>query len=412
MKQILPGIICFLSLQLVNAQKIIVQPEGALQSIKTAVEIANPGDTILVRQGVYNEGNILIKKPLTLIGKNFPVLDGEGMYEIMTIASAHVTIEGFQFRNSGRSSLHDIAAIKCLDAHHIVIRNNTFDNTFFAIHMSNTNYSLIENNILQSEAEHEYELGNGIHLWKCNTTNISSNTISGHRDGIYYEFVTNSITASNVCSQNRRYGLHFMFSHDAEYLDNHFCDNGAGVAVMYTHSVKMFNNTFENNWGASSYGMLLKDIRDSEVFQNRFLGNTTGIFIEGTSRTVFKNNLFTSNGWAIKLMGSSYDNYFSVNNFMTNTFDVSTNSSLALNQFEKNYWDKYQGYDLNRDGIGDIPFYPVNLFSVIVERIPPAIMLWRSFLVFLLDRAEKVIPAVTPENLRDDYPRMKPYDLI
>ncbi|MFU8843728.1 MAG: nitrous oxide reductase family maturation protein NosD [Bacteroidales bacterium] len=410
MKLILPGILCLLFLQLVIAQKIIVQPEGTVQSIKTAVEIANPGDTILVRQGVYYEGNILIKKPLTLIGENVPVLDGEDSYEIMTIASPHVTIEGFQFRNSGRSSLHDIAAIKCLDAHHIVIRNNAFEDTFFAIHMSNTNYSLIENNILQSKAEHEYELGNGIHLWKCNTTTIAGNTISGHRDGIYYEFVTNSITASNVCSQNRRYGLHFMFSHDAEYLDNHFSDNGAGVAVMYTHSVKMFNNTFEHNWGASSYGMLLKDIRDSEVFQNRFLGNTTGIFIEGTSRTVFKNNLFASNGWAIKLMGSSYDNYFSVNNFMTNTFDVSTNSSLALNQFEKNYWDKYQGYDLNRDGIGDIPFYPVNLFSVIVERIPPAIMLWRSFLVFLLDRAEKVIPAVTPENLRDDYPSMKPYD--
>jgi nitrous oxidase accessory protein len=411
MKFTLTGILCLLYFQLVDAQNIIVQPNGVVQSIRAAVEIADPGDTIYVSQGVYQEGNILIQKQLTFIGVNVPVLDGENKYEIMTIASPNVTVEGFHFRNSGRSSLHDIAAIKCLDAHHIVIRNNFFENTFFAIHMSNTNFSLIEDNVLKSKAEHEYELGNGIHLWKCKTTTITGNTISGHRDGIYYEFVTNSVTASNVCFENRRYGLHFMFSHDAEYLDNHFSDNGAGVAVMYTHSVKMFNNTFEHNWGASSYGMLLKDIRDSEVFQNRFLGNTTGIYIEGTSRTAFRNNLFASNGWAIKLMGSSYDNSFSANNFMSNTFDVSTNSSLALNQLEKNYWDKYQGYDLNRDGIGDVPFYPVSLFSVIVERIPPAILLWRSFLVFLLDRAEKIIPAVTPENLKDDQPSMKPYDL-
>jgi nitrous oxidase accessory protein len=411
MKFFLAGILSILILQVVQSQRIVVSPGGSVQSIRKAVEIAGPGDTIYVKQGIYKEENILIRKPLAIFGENYPVLDGEHKYEIMTIVSQNVTIEGFHFRNSGRSSLNDISAVKCLDAHHIVIRNNHFENTFFGVHMSNTNFSVVENNVLQSKAEHEYQLGNGIHLWKCHTTLIAGNTVSGHRDGIYYEFVTNSSTVSNVCFENRRYGLHFMFSHDAEYLNNHFSDNGAGVAVMYTHTVKMFNNTFEHNWGASSYGMLLKDIRDSEVFQNRFTGNTTGIFIEGTSRTVFERNQFASNGWAIKLMGSSYDNFISGNNFIGNTFDVSSNSSLALNKFERNYWDKYQGYDLNRDGIGDIPYHPVSLFSVIVERIPSAIMLWRSLLVFLLDRAEKVIPAVTPENLRDDFPNMKPYDI-
>jgi nitrous oxidase accessory protein len=411
MRFLFTGILCFLLLKQTYSQSIIVQSSGPMSSIRKALETSNPGDTIIVKQGVYREKNILIQKSITLIGENSPMLDGENSYEIMTIASPHVTIQGFHFMNSGKSSLNDISAIKCLDAHYIVIRNNFFENTFFGIHMSNTNFSIIENNTLQSEAVHEYELGNGVHLWKCNTTTVSGNTISGHRDGIYYEFVTNSITNSNDCFKNRRYGLHFMFSHDAEYQGNYFHDNGAGVAVMYTHTVKMFNNIFEHNWGASSYGMLLKDIRDSEVFQNKFIGNTTGVFIEGTSRTVFSQNLFSSNGWAIKLMGSSYENSFSENNFLSNTFDVSTNSSLALNQFNRNYWDKYQGYDLNRDGTGDIPFHPVNLFSVIVERIPPAIMLWRSFLVYLLDRAEKVIPAITPENLKDDYPSMKPYDL-
>jgi nitrous oxidase accessory protein len=144
---------------------------------------------------------------------------------------------------------------------------------------------------------------------------------------------------------------------------------------------------------------------------NRFIQNTIGIYMEGTSRTLFNRNYFASNGWAVKLQANCDSNDFKENNFTSNTFDFSTNGSLVLNTINRNYWDKYQGYDLNRDGTGDVPFRPVNLYAMIVERVPTAVLLWRSFLVFLLDRAERVFPVVTPENLKDDFPSMKPYDL-
>src|SRR5690606_20939938 len=222
---------------------------------------------------------------------------------------------------------------------------------------------------------------------------------------------THSLISDNHSEQNRRYGLHFMFSHDNEYRGNAFVDNGAGVAVMYTTGVKMIDNTFGNNWGAASYGMLLKDIRDSEVSGNRFLQNSTGIFMEGSSRIKFQNNLFRENGYAVRLQASCDDNVFEFNNFSGNTFDVVTNGSLVLNTINNNYWDRYEGYDLNRDDIGDIPYRPVSMYSMIVERMPTAVLLWRSFLVFLLDRAERAMPAMTPENLKDEPPSMKPHDL-
>jgi nitrous oxidase accessory protein len=202
-----------------------------------------------------------------------------------------------------------------------------------------------------------------------------------------------------------------MFSHSNEYRKNTFINNGAGVAVMYSHHVTMIDNTFEHNWGASAYGLLLKDIRDSEVKENRFIKNTVGIHLEGVSRSVFERNLFAENGYAVKLQASCDDNTFSQNNFKSNTFDMATNGSLVLNVVRANYWDKYEGYDLNRDGIGDVPFHPVSMYAMIVERIPTAVLLWRSFMVFLMDRAEKTIPAVTPLDLKDDSPNMKPYDL-
>jgi nitrous oxidase accessory protein len=201
-----------------------------------------------------------------------------------------------------------------------------------------------------------------------------------------------------------------MFSHEDDYVNNVFQNNGSGVAIMYTKGVTMKGNLFGDNHGAASYALLLKDIGDSKVLNCRFMNNTVGVYMEGSSRCLFSDNEFRNNGWALKLQASCDNNTLTRNNFVGNTFDVATNGSISLNELSANYWDKYDGYDMNRDGTGDIPFHPVSLYGMIVERMPTAVLFWRSFLVYLLDRAEKVVPAVTPENLRDEKPAMKVYD--
>ncbi|MFZ6010014.1 MAG: nitrous oxide reductase family maturation protein NosD, partial [Bacteroidota bacterium] len=384
----------------VFGRTIIVSKNGDVRGLKHAVDLAQAGDTILVKPGIYKEGNIIIQKSLVIIGESFPVFDGENKYEIITLHANIVTIRGLKFVKTGIASIYDLAAIKILDSKRIKIIGNQFEDTFFAIHISNSSQSWIEDNELKANAQAEHQIGNGIHLWKCNHITINNNKVQGHRDGIYFEFVTNSLITNNHSEGNMRYGLHFMFSHHNEYRDNKFINNGAGVAVMYTTGVKMINNTFERNWGSSAYGLLLKDIRDSEVRNNRFIENSIGIFMEGSSRIEFTKNEFTQNGYAIRLQASCDGNSFLNNNFKANTFDLATNGSLVLNRVEGNYWDKYEGYDLNKDRIGDVPFHPVSMYSMVVEQMPAAVLLWRSFLVLLMDRAEKALPAITPENLK------------
>jgi nitrous oxidase accessory protein len=150
--------------------------------------------------------------------------------------------------------------------------------------------------------------------------------------------------------------------------------------------------------------LLLKEISDSYIDGNYFKKNTSGVYMEGASRISMQKNSFSDNGWAIKMQANCMDINIEQNNFISNTFDVGTNGSLVLNTFKNNYWDKYEGYDLNKDRVGDIPYRPVSMYSMIIEKNPPAMILFRSFITTLLDKSEKLIPSLTPENLKDDHP--------
>jgi nitrous oxidase accessory protein len=197
-----------------------------------------------------------------------------------------------------------------------------------------------------------------------------------------------------------------MFSNHDSYTGNTFLDNGAGVAVMFSNHITMYENIFEKNWGSNAYGLLLKDISDGEISGNKFIENTVGIYGDGANRIRMENNEFISNGWAMKILGSCYGNTITGNNFISNTFDVFTNTSLANNSFTGNYWSDYTGYDLDKDNTGDIPYKPVKLFSYLTSRVPASIILLRSPFVDLVNFAEKVMPSITPKTLEDAKPVM------
>lgn len=394
----------------VNAGSWIVSKKGPLREIQEAVEQSRDGDTILVEAGHYEEETIDINKSLTLLAKGDVILDGQNKIEIITVTKGRVTIDGFTIMNSGNQSIRDIAGIKVLSCRYVTIRNNKIQNCNFGIYLSNTVGCIVQNNTIRGNSENDKTIGNGIHVWKADSVLIENNHSSHQRDGIYFEFVTNSLIRQNTSTNNMRYGLHFMFSHSNEYNANRFINNGAGVAVMYSHHVKMYNNHFDHNWGASAYGILLKDISDSEIIHNTFSHNSAGIYMEGSNRIRTEKNLFDANGWALRVQASCQEIHVINNNFIGNTFDVSTNGETQLNYFNGNYWDKYEGYDLDRNGIGDIPYRPVSLFSVIVEQLPPGLLLLRSFMVYLLDKAEKIIPSLTPVELKDETPFVRPLD--
>ena len=386
---------------------ITVSPHGPVRTVGSAIAAASPGARIVVRAGHYREARIVVDKRVEIVGEGWPVLDGEGTHEILTISADSVTVRGLVLRNVGTSYVEDRAALRVVESAGCVIEDNRIEDAFFGIYLAKVDGCRIARNEIRAQPRTEASSGNGIHLWSSRAVTVEENRVSGHRDGIYLEFTHESLVQRNTSEGNLRYGLHFMYADDCRYVENVFRKNLAGVAVMYTKRIEMTRNRFEDNWGSASYGLLLKEISDPTIADNEFTRNTVGLVADGASRIVATGNRFTGNGWAVKLMASSYDGRFEGNEFAGNSFDVAANSMESSNRFRGNYFDGYRGHDLDRDGTGDVPHRPVRLYSVLVERNPAALILLRSFFPALLDMAEQVMPALTPAALVDDAPMMR-----
>lgn len=393
----------------VHAQQTIAVRPGRAPGLADAIRLAGPGDRIVVAAGVYRDTTIVVDRPVTIEGDpaGGAVLDGGRATHILRVEADDVTVRGLTFRNVGTSHVEDRAGIRVGQVRRCVIEDNRFENTFFGVYLGGSIGCRIRRNVFRGQARTEDGSGNGIHLWTARETEVLENRIAGHRDGIYLEFAHDARVIGNVSEHNLRYGLHFMYADDCLYARNEFRANHAGVAVMYTKRVTMIANRFEDNWGPSAYGLLLKEIYDSRLEGNRFARNTTALFADGATRMVARRNVFSDNGWAVKFMANTEQAELTGNTFVGNTFDLASNSRTSAATVHGNYWDAYRGYDLDRDGRGDVAHHPVRLFSLLVERNEPTMVLLRSPLVALLDGAERVLPSLTPRTLADPSPLMR-----
>lgn len=381
-----------------------VHRDGSYPTIAAAVAAAPVGATVRVSAGVWREPTLLVTRPLTLVGDAGAVLDGEGEREIMVVQASGVTVRGFTFRNTGYSHREDRAALYLDGVGDCLVADNRFEDTFFAIYLARVDGCIVRDNVILGVPGNESATGNAIHAWSSRNLQVLRNRTEGHRDGIYLEFTRHATVTDNVSRNNFRYGLHFMYADSSSYTGNTFQANGSGVAVMYTRQVLMRDNTFADNTGPTAYGLLFKEIADATLEANRFLGNTTGLMADGAERVRVTGNTFARNGWAIRLLASTSGGVFTGNSFVANAFDVAVNGRSTAATFQGNWWDAYRGWDLDADGTGDIPHFPVRLFALLVERAPAAMLLQRSLFVRVLDAAERTIPALTPRGVVDATP--------
>lgn len=407
-------------------------------TLQEQIDRAAPGDTLIIEGGIYNE-SVLIDKPLTLEGRDWPVIDGGGTGDVVTITADDVTLSRFVIRNSAHAVSQEPAAIKVKGAHSPIIRSNRIENAHFGIHVTDTHHAEISYNEIDIGEDVSIERrGHGIYLWETHETAIHANTVTRAGDGIHLEFSDDNGIGQNIVT-NSRYALHFMSSENNRILENKLSDNLSGALLMFSSDLLVKGNEFNNNRkGASGAGMLLKDVDNIFVDGNQFIRNKYGLTAEGTPQTVgatatFMNNLFALNDTAVGLMTNAPITF--VNNAVIENMVSVEALSGSLNTAHGgaptpgqattpgstdrraewaiagrgNYWSDYRGYDRDGDGVGDVPYRPEPPFLGAMKESPDLKAFRFTLAQQALDTAARMFPVYRYDPVIEDAgPLMSP----
>ncbi len=367
------------------------QPAGL--SIQERINQAAPGDTVVIDGGTYRE-RIVIDRPLMLVGRNWPVIDGGGQGDVVTIAADDVALAGFVIRGSSRALSQEPAAIKADGVDRLSIRGNRIEDSHFGIHVTDSEESAIEDNVIDTGADTPVQRrGHGIYLWQVSRSVVHGNTVRHAADGIHLEFSDDNGVGANTVTGSR-YALHLMYAHGNRIIGNTFEDNLAGAVLMFSNNLILKDNELSGNRkGATGAGVLLKDVNDIWAEGNRVLRNKYGISGDGVGQQIgssafFQKNLLALNDTGVALMSSTKATFFE-NAFIDNTVQVKAlsgdlasrvlsthGSGLTEGAIDEerpaaqptgvvwavdgrgNYWSDYRGYDADSDGVGDRPYLP------------------------------------------------------
>jgi len=386
------------------------------EALATAVSQASPGDTIEVVGGVYS-GSLLIDKPLTLIGKNWPVIDGENEGTVVSITAPGATLSGFVIKNSGQSLANENSGI-AVEAEDTLIENNRFEDTLFGIYTRQAHNTTIRNNVISSKDLEPQRRGDPIRVWYSNGVVLENNTINKGRDVVLW--YSEDLTVQNNDVSNGRYGLHFMYCDDATIEYNRLYNNSVGMFMMYSRRVHIQNNTIANNRGPSGFGIGLKDMDDAVIVDNLILDNRIGVHLDTSPREVdsigqFTGNVFAYNDIGVQMMPSVRHNEFSNNSFVENEeqMAIAGGGKQGENWWtvndSGNYWSDYAGYDDDGDGLGEMAYRSDRLFENMMEKEPQLRLFLYSPATNAIEFAAKAFPLVKPQpKLVDERPLTAP----
>ena len=397
----------------VGGKILAVSPRGPFLTIQQAIDDAEPGDTIRVERGSY-AGNVVLNKSLTLEGLGRPIIRGEGQGSVVTVTADGCTVRGFVIEHSGGMLEEENSGV-LLKSNGNKIEQNELRDILFGVYLFASNDNVISDNFVRGRDSIEIgERGAGIHIWNSLRNTLTGNTILAARDGMYLQNASNSVIRGNRIS-DLRYGLHYMYSNDNIFEENIFENNVAGAAIMYSRRIQFRRNRFLHNRGFSSFGILFQDDEDILAEDNLIVDNAVGIFMESLRGSVFRRNLVAANDTAIEAFSSASENTFQLNNFIENLsplWVIGKETSTHWNgPGSGNYWSEYDGYDLDADGIGDVPFKIQNVFEHLEGNYPRLRLYLLSPAAQALELAEKVFPIIEGSREFDHYPLMKPVAL-
>ncbi|MGE5232508.1 MAG: nitrous oxide reductase family maturation protein NosD [Acidobacteriota bacterium] len=384
------------------------RPAAAELSILQArIDAAPPGATLEVGPGTY-PGDLVIEKPLRLVGHGRPLLLGSGHGSVVRIRAARVTIAGFTIDGRGGGDLGRDASGIHISAHDVTVRDCAIRETLFGIYLREANGAVVERCVIRGiPGKEPGEKGSGIHVWDTDGFRLVGNDIAEVRDGFYVQSSNHGEIRGNL-ARDLRYGLHYMFSDDNTFEDNTFSNTDAGAALMYSRRITFRYNRFVHNRGFASVGLLFKTCDDVVAEDNLIADNARGIFLEGSYRNVFRGNVIASSDDAIVLYDSCGENRFEGNSFVANLSPLDLVGKRTDTVFDGNYWSDNDEPDLDGDGRSDRPYRLSNVFDHFRGNLTAADLMAQGLAGATLAMAERAFPVLAAVPVVDRHPLIRP----
>ena len=383
-------------------------------TLQDAIDKAPSGSILKLPKGIYR-GSVVIKKPLTIIGKEEGVvIDGEGKGTVIKVESSFVTLKNLKIINSGEMTHTLDAGILVTNAKQCEISDCQIDNCLFGIDMQMVSNSIIENNRITSK---DFDLGlrgDGLRLWYSHNNVVKKNRLIKSRDMVVWYSHGNLIEENY--GEHCRYSLHFMYAGKNIVKDNVYKHNSVGIYFMYSKDSEAYGNLIENSMGTTGVGIGLKDSSNFTIKDNTIIYCARGMFFDRSpfepgTHDYIENNRFLYNSIGIKFHSLSIANIFRHNIIkgnMENVVNDSYNSKVLQNVWDENYWDDYEGFDKNGDGIGDNPYIDYQYADKVWLLNPNIRFFYGSPVISILNFIAKLAPISEPIKLLEDkHPIMK-----
>ena len=377
-----------------------------------AIADAPPGATLCLQPGSYR-GPVRIDTPLTIWGPPSARLESAGNGSTIFVAADDVHLAGFTIAGSGQRYVDQDAGIFISKARGVVIDGLDIDDVLFGITSQQVDDLTIRDTSIRCRAKRALGMrGDGIRLWETRHSRIADNQLEACRDLVVWYSPDNLITGNRV--SGGRYGTHFMYSSRNLVTDNQYVGNVVGIFVMYSRHLLIDSNILADAAGSAGVGLGLKESGNLEITRNRFLHNTVGSYVDTSPLHREDRNLYALNEFRLGNAGVVFHSSPRATGFRANTFkdnlatvEVEGGGDATDILWSGNYFGGYGGYDLDRDGVGDVPFELRTATGMLRSRYPQLDLFHGSLAMFAIETASRVSPLYAPDLvLSDDRPRM------
>lgn len=379
------------------------------QTLQEMVDETPKGGTLTPPAGVYS-GPITIEKPITIDGQNGVTIDAKGKGSVVYLDTDGATLQNLHLTNSGYSH-NDVDSGVQVKGNFNVVKDNIIDECLFGVDLSQSKNNIIRRNTIRSKSDRELGMqGDSVRLWYSFDNQITDNIIRGSRDMVVWYSSDNTIARND--SSGGRYALHFMYSQGNLVEENRYTENSVGIFLMYSDGAVIRNNYMAHSQGTTGMGIGLKETSDVKITNNQILYNATGIYSDVSpyqpdTTNLMQDNLIAFNGIGMLFHTPWWGNVARNNTFKDNITQVVVdgNGGATKNVWDGNYWDDYEGFDQNRDNIGDTPYELYAYADRLWMDRPDARFFMGTPLLEALDFLEQLAPFSEPTLLlRDEKP--------